>query len=158
MKHITTKLVLIMLVIIGTMNCVTGEVTIDELTAFLAEDQTDTHEHLQWYSCGHFARDLARNASEHNISIGSVILSNHPVFGGKWNSHIVNYVMINDTIAIIDPQTDSLFGMNLGMTFDGKQFEYYRLYPDGTQVPSNWDCNLAHTGKVSEYGLLETTG
>lgn len=151
MTHTTIKLVLIILAVIGTMNCVVAEVTIDELTAFLAEDQTDTHEHLQWYSCGHFARELARNASEHNISIGSVILSNHPVFRGKWNSHIVNYVMINGTIAIIDHRTDRVLGMNPGMSFDGKHFEYYRLYPDGTQVPSNWAVNLAHTGKVSEY-------
>lgn len=122
---------------------------LDDVIAFLVDDQTDTHEYLPWYSCGHYSRDLARNASEHNLSIGSVILSNHPVFGGKYGSHIVNYVMINDSIIIIiDPQTDSMFYLNPSMLFDEKSFRYYRLYPDGTQVPSNWDCNLAHTGVI----------
>ena len=119
-----------------------------QIEQFLINDTTDQHEFLPWYTCGHYSRDLARNASEHNLSIGSVILSNHPVFGGRWNSHIVNYVMVNETIVIIDPQTDSVFAMNPGMMFDGKFFTYYRLYPDGTQVPSNWDCNLAHTGVI----------
>ena len=121
---------------------------LDDVISFLAEDQTDTHEYLPWYTCGHYSRDLARNASNYNLSIGSVILSNHPMFGGKWNSHIVNYVVINESIIIIDPQTDSMFYMNPYMLFDGKSFRYYRLYPDGTQVPSNWDCNLAHTGII----------
>jgi len=121
---------------------------LDDIISFLEDDQTDTHEYLPWYSCGHYSRDLARNASEYNLSIGSVILSNHPVFRGKWNSHIVNYVMINDNIVIIDPQTDSLFAMNPGMMFDGKFFKYYRLYPDGAQVPSHWSVNLAHTGVI----------
>lgn len=121
---------------------------LDDIISFLEVDQTDTHEYLPWYSCGHYSRDLARNASENNLSIGSVILSNHPVFRGKWNSHIVNYVMINESIVIICPQTDSVIAMNPGMVFDGKSFKYYRLYSDGTQVPSNWNCNLAHTGVV----------
>lgn len=121
---------------------------LDDVISFLEVDQTDTHEYLPWYSCGHYSRDLARNASEHTLSIGSVILSNHPVFGGKWNSHIVNYVMINESIVIICPQTDSVIAMNPGMMFDGKSFKYYRLYPDGTQVPTYWNCNLAHTGVV----------
>ena len=115
---------------------------LDDVILFISEDQTDTHEYLPWYSCGHFARDLARNASEHNISIGSVILSNHPVFRGKWNSHIMNYFTTNGSIKLIEPRTDQI--MNLNDTMYG----YYRLYPDGTQVPSNRNCNLAHTGVI----------
>ena len=119
-----------------------------EIEQFLINDTTDQHEYLPWYTCGHYSRDLATNASDHNLSIGSVILSNHPVFGGRWNSHIVNYVMVNETIVIIDPQTDSVFAMNPGLMFDGKFFKYYRLYPDGTQVPTYWAVNLAHTGHI----------
>lgn len=121
---------------------------LDDVIAFLEVDQTDTHEYLPWYTCGHYSRDLAKNASEYNLSIGSVILGNHPVFGDGYNSHIVNYVTIDDSIVIICPQTDSVFAMNPSMLFDGKSFKYYRLYPDGTQVPSNWACNLAHTGVI----------
>lgn len=144
-------LYLIMCVIVATMivPCSAEEhSSLAVVDQFLKNDTTDLREHLVYYNCGHFSRDLARNASKQNISIGSMILSNHPVFRGKWNSHIVNYVMVNGTIAIIDPQTDSIFAMNPGMMFDGKHFTYYRLYPDGTQVPSNWDCNLAHTGRI----------
>ena len=127
-----------------------GEESTDlmKIEQFLINDTTNQHEYLPWYTCGHYSRDLARNASEHNLSIGSVILSNHPTFRGKWNSHTVNYIMVNGTIAIIDPQTDSIFGMNPGMMFDGKFFKYYRLYSDGTQVPTYWNVNLAHTGHV----------
>lgn len=121
---------------------------LDDVISFLVDDQTDTHDYLPWYSCGHYSRDLARNASEYNLSIGSVILSNHPTLRGKWNSHTVNYIIVNDTIIIIDPRTDSVFPMDPGMMFDGKFFTYYRLYPDGTHVPTYWNCNLAHTGVI----------
>lgn len=115
---------------------------LDDVISFLKSDQTDTHEYLPWYSCGHYSRDLARNASEHNLSIGSVILSNHPVFRGKWNSHIMNYFVVNESIRLIEPQLDQVIYLN------NTEYRYYRLYPDGTQVPSNWDCNLAHTGVI----------
>ena len=114
-----------------------------DIGMFLMLDNTDEHEYLPYYTCGHFSRDLARNASEHNITMGSVILSNHPRFRGKGNSHIVNYIMMNNTIMLINPQTDEMYEMNPGMLYRGKILKYYRLYPDGTQVPSNWGCNLA---------------
>ena len=117
-------------------------VSMESITSFLLEDKTDKGEHSEWYSCGHFSRDLARNASEQNISMGSVILSNHPVFRGMWNSHIMNYFIINDSIWIIEPQEDHIMRLNDTM------YNYYRLYPDGTQVPSYWKSNLAHTGVI----------
>ena len=119
-----------------------GSANINEIQEFLENDTTNNNTYLLWYTCGHFSRDLARNASEQNITIGSVILSNHPVFGGKWNSHIMNYVMDNEIIYFIEPQTDVITYLNQSM------YEYYRLYPDGIQVPSNWDCNLAPTGHI----------
>ena len=115
---------------------------LDDVIAFLAEDQTDTHEYLPWYTCGHYSRELARNASDHNLTIGSVILGHHPVFRGYQN-HIMNYFTVNGIISIIEPQTDQIMNLNNTM------YRYYRLYPDGTQVPSNWDCNLAHTGIIA---------
>lgn len=112
-----------------------------EIINFLEMDTTDENEYLPWYTCGHFARSLAHNSSEHNISIGAAILSNHPVFRGKWNSHILNYIEINESLYFIEPQTDNI--MLLDEVF--MMYRYIRLYPDGTQVPSNWDCNLAPT-------------
>lgn len=149
MIHTTIKLVLIMLVIIGTMNCVAAEVTIDELRLFLDNDSTGESEYVLWYNCGHAARDLVRNASEHNLTIGSAIVSNHPVFRGKWNSHIINYIYIDGEILFIDTHYDSISSLD-GIFFD---WEYIRLYPDGTQVPSNWACNLAPPISFGDYVL-----
>lgn len=108
-----------------------------DLATFLAEDSTDANEYLPWYTCGHFARDLARNASEHNLSIGGAILGNHPVFRGHQN-HAVNYIDINGSLYLIEPQTDEIYPMNQ------TAFRYLRFYPDGTQIPSHWRVNLAH--------------
>ena len=118
--------------------------SIIEIEDFLINDTTDQNELLPWYTCGHYSRDLARNASEHNLTIGSVMLSNHPVFRGKWNSHLMNYFTVNGTIYLIEPQTDMI--KLLGQSW----FQYYRLYPDGTQIPTYWKSNLAHTGKIGE--------
>ena len=115
---------------------------ITQMKYFLLNDTTNQHEYLQWYTCGHFSRDLVKNATNHNITIGSVILGNHPVFRGH-NNHIMNYFTENQSIWIIEPQTDEVMRLNDTM------YNYYRLYPDGTQVPSYWRYNLAYTGIIS---------
>ena len=114
---------------------------LNDIEQFLVNDTTDQHKYLPWYTCGHYARDLSRNASEHNLTIGSVILGNHPVFRG-YNNHAVNYVIENNTIWIIEPQTDQILQLNDTM------YGYYRLYPDGSQIPSYWKYNLAPTGVI----------
>lgn len=113
-----------------------GEINEIELQEFLAADQTDQHEYLPWYTCGHFSRALVKNASEHNIKIGSIICGDHPVLRGHQN-HIMNYYVQNDCIWIIEPQTDQIMRLNDTM------YGYYRLYPDGSQVPTYWKHNLA---------------
>ena len=114
----------------------------DKIQEFIKNDTTDQHKYLPWYSCGHYSRDLAKNASVESLPIGSIMLSNHPVFRGKWNSHIMNYIDISGQIYLIEPQTDHIYPLNQSM------YNYYRLYPNGTQVPSNWNVNLAHTGEI----------
>ena len=125
----------LLLLLIGT----TSAENMDDVISFLAEDQTDTHEYLAWYTCGHFSRDMARNASDVNLTIGSAICGNHPMFRGYQN-HIINYVDINGTMYFIEPQTDNI--MELDIVF--MEYKYIRLYPDGTQVPSNWRYNIVH--------------
>ena len=98
------------------------------------EDTTDTHEYLPYYTCGHFARELSLNASRENITIGTVILGNHPTLRGYQN-HIMNYYLSNGTIMLIEPQTDQI------MHLEDTMFSYYRLYPNGN-APSNWRGNL----------------
>ena len=122
--------------------------TPQELYDFLEQDTTDQSEWTPFYNCGFFARDLARNASEHNITIGGLILGNHPRFLGYDNT-IVNYMIIEDIFIVIDPQTDQLYGLNHALSHDGMTFEYYRTYTDGTNVPSFWRP-LYYTGRVNE--------
>lgn len=109
---------------------------LEDVEAFLVNDTTDSHEWLPYYSCGHFARDLSRNASQLNISISSAILGNNPVLRGHSN-HIVNYIIDNNTVYLIEPQTDEIFLLNQS------GYRFYRLYPNGDQVPSYWVHNFA---------------
>ena len=109
---------------------------LEDVEAFLVNDTTNGSEWLPYYSCGHFARDLSRNASTLNISIGSVILGNHPVLRGHDN-HALNYVIDNNIVYLIEPQTDEIYLLNQS------EYLYYRLYPNGDQVPSYWVHNLA---------------
>lgn len=118
-----------------------------EIKQFLKDDTTDQNERTEWYTCGHFVRDLSRNASKNNISIGAAILGNHPRFSG-YENHITNYIIINGEIAIIDVFSDTIWTLNKGLWMDDQQFKYYRLYPDGTQVPSFWKARLAYTGII----------
>ena len=120
----------------------------DNLSLFLSIDQTDKHEYLPWYTCGHYSRSLARNLSlfpeysQYNLTLGSIILSNHPTMRGYQN-HIMNYFIYQGEIWLIEPQTDHIYPL-----WDEIRFKYYRLYWDGTQVPTYWDCNLAYTGVI----------
>ena len=115
-----------------------AEVQILDITTFIEMDTTDENEYLPWYTCGHYTRELAYNARDHNISLGAAILSNHPVFSDYF-SHIINYIEINNTLFFIYPQLDEI--RTIEDVFS--DYKYIRLYPDGTQVPSNWKQNLA---------------
>ena len=126
---------LVVMVVVTCVDIVSGE-SIEDIESFLMNDITDNREWLSYYSCGHFSRDLARNASLVNITLGSAILGNHPVLRGR-NNHIVNYVIIENKMYLIEPQTDGISLLNQTV------YSYYRLYPEGTQVPSNWAHNLA---------------
>ena len=112
-----------------------------KLQLFLEVDTTDQNVWDRWYTSGHFARDLARNASKYDLEIGSVILGNNLRFRG-YNNYIINYVIINDILVVIDPDTDGL------LLLDDAPYKYFRLYPDGTQVPSFWRANFAHDGVI----------
>ena len=128
-------LTIILISTIGTASC--------NITSFLEGDNTNENEYLPWYTCGHFARDLARNASENNLTIGSIMLGVHPTFRGHSN-HLANYYIHNNTIMIIQPQTDEI------LPIEQTIYIYYRLYPDGTQIPTYWKGNRAHTGIIGE--------
>ena len=83
-------------------------IQMDNLTAFLTSDTTDQRVYnpgpLNRYDCGYFSSDLAANASKFNISLGTIILE--PDYG---DYHVMNYVYINDSLVIIEPQSDKLY-------------------------------------------------
>lgn len=128
-------MIAVVIIAVTCIEIVSGE-SIEDIESFLVNDTTDTNHYLPYYTCGHFSRELSYNASLHNISVGSVILGNNPVLRGK-NNHIMNYIIIENKVYLIEPQTDEIILLNQTM------YNYYRLYPDGTQVPSNWAYNLA---------------
>ena len=133
--------IIIVLILLGSIVPASGDTNITDVEEFLINDDTNLREKEIWYSCGHLARDLARNGSEYNITFGGALLSNNPVFKGKWNSHTINYIEINDTLFFIEPEYDSIISLEEVYMY----FKYIRLYPDGVQTPSNWGCNLAPT-------------
>ena len=147
--HSTHSLIVISLLlsilISGIASAECNETIPQEIINFLEIDTTDENEYLQWYTWGHFTRSLAHNASEYNISMGAAILSNHPTFRGHHN-HIINYIEIENVLYFIEPQTDNI------MLIDGvfMLYQYIRLYPDCTQVPSNWRYNLAPSLIIDE--------
>ena len=128
-------MIAVVIIAVTYIEIVSGE-SIEDIESFLVNDTTDTHQYLPYYTCGHFSRELSYNASLHNISVGSVILGNNPVLRGK-NNHIMNYIIIENKVYLIEPQSDEVFLLNQS------EYLYYRLYPDGGQVPSNWAYNLA---------------
>lgn len=132
---------IVVAVIIAVLGMIGGCMNVDADTTvipyFLACDNTDTHEYLSYYTCGHFSRDLAYNASQYNISIGSIILGNRLMLKGYQN-HIMNYFIEDGQIWVIEPQNDRI------CKIEDTEYCYYRLYSDGTQVPSYWKVNLAY--------------
>ena len=134
--------------IIENIPIINNKVTINEsnpliinLRNFLKNDVTNRKPYLPYYTCGHYSRETAKNAAKENIILGSIIVGNHPTFQGYGN-HIMNYIVVDNEIIVIEPQTDRL------MTLKETRYKYYRLYPDGTQVPTYWKNNLAHTGII----------
>lgn len=120
------------------------------LIEFLTNDTTDQNEFRPYYTCGHFSRDLARNAHSHNKTMGSAILSDNREFNA-YDNHIINYVYVrgngtfpvNGTIIFIEPRTDRLF------KFKDIPYKYIKLYPDGTQVPSRWKYSMRPTAVMN---------
>lgn len=146
-KHIPkySLIVISLLLAILISGIASAEVQLSDITTFIEMDTTDKNEYLPWYTCGHYTREPAYNARDHNISLGAAILSNHPVFRG-YHNHIINYIEIDDVLYFIEPQTDNIMSLDVVFTM----YQYILLYPEGSQVPTNWRCNLAPTLRSTE--------
>jgi len=124
-------------------------VGIDEVTDFLINDPTDRNEYTQMYTCGHFSRDLSYNASLLNITIGAIIVTenSYPLIKGYGN-HLINYFESEGILYFIEPQTDEI------MTAEqvwSRGYNYGKLYPDGTQAPTNFRGSMTATYDLSEH-------
>ncbi|HSQ85313.1 MAG TPA: hypothetical protein VLM43_11375 [Desulfobacterales bacterium] len=108
-----------------------------ELKLFLKNDSTDQVRWTQYFQCGDFSRALIKNASIAGIQIGNIILGHDKHLSGKRN-HTMNYIIVNGTIYLIEPQNDQI------LKIDQTEYEYYKLYPDG-QAPARWGGNLNAT-------------
>lgn len=103
---------------------------------FLKKDKTSDMDYgLGPYQCTHFSRDLSSNANKNNIPIGGIILGNDPDLKG-YSNHALNYIVIGNIFYIINPDSD--FIIPWSEYIHNKAYKYYKLYPDGTQLPSRW--------------------
>lgn len=122
-------------------------VEIDEIREFLAEDTTDNRNYTKCHTCGHFARELAKNATDHNLSIGSTMIGYRPDFSG-FRNHGMNYFEMDGIIYFIEPQTDEILTAS---DIHMMNYNYARFWEDGTMMPTQFRGNRAHDYKFEEH-------
>lgn|GEM_PF-602776 len=96
--------------------------TYRELMKFLKEDTTDEKEYIEGkYTCEHFAADLNNNAERRGIRCAFVILH----FKSGHAHVIVAFKTIDKGIVYVEPQTDDLVKVGIGVRyFRDNGFEY----------------------------------
>jgi len=137
MKVIKYGIIFIVLIsLVSTINAYTiipapivSDISYEMLDNFLFNDTTNERNYTDIYQCGHFSRDLAKNASAYNITLGGIITSPNPSFM-DYDNHLMNFIYVNGTMIFIEPQTD--------MTSSDLVDDYFKLYPNGKYVPSKW--------------------
>lgn len=123
------KILMIVIVIILMISISNAESDIVTIKTFLKQDTTNNHQYIMPnYVCVQFAYDLARNASEYNITMGGAILGTNSEFKGLKN-HMMNYVYINGSIYLIEPQNDQIFKLQSGF-----KYKYIKLIPEWVKI------------------------
>lgn len=103
---------------------------------FLSRDKTSDKTYgMGPYQCTQFSRDLSSAANESGIPIGGIILGNSPNLETKSN-HALNYIIIDKIFYIINPDSDFITPWDHYIHKD--RYKYFKLYPDGTLLPSIW--------------------
>jgi len=100
---------------------VVSNITEGELIAFLNADLTNEREYTNSFYCGHFAKELARNASKYNITLGAVFVSHDNNFI-DYDNHLMNYIYVNEELIFIEPQTDYFY------LKEELPYPYHKLY------------------------------
>lgn len=91
------------------------------------------------YQCTQFSRDLSAAAKKAGIAIGGIILGNSPNLE-TYSNHALNYIIIDNVFYIINPDSDFITPWDQYIHKD--RYKYYKLYPDGTQLPTTWKDKL----------------
>ena len=106
--------------------------SIQKIMDFLIEDTTNEMVYTQQENKKYiyFTKQLSKNASEHNLSIGVILLGNMG-FIAQEDNYALNYFYLNDQLYFIDPVTDEI--ITVCETFD-YGYLYGKLYPDESML------------------------
>ena len=117
---------------------------LDNLIQFLEEDATDEINYtggqrgINYFVCTGFSRALAKNASEHNITMGAISLRDTPGVGVVTKYyHAMNYAIVDDSFVIIEPQSDEVFYLDTIQYHHGGAYRYVSIYQNA-QMMSNY--------------------
>lgn len=119
-----------------------------EIVDFLNEDKTNELEYTQPINDKQiiFAKQLSKNATEHNLSFG-VIIFGKMGYIDIGDNYALNYFNSNEQMYFIDPVTDEL--ITVCEVFD-YGYGYGKLYPAGANLPLNRIRKVKHDLDLSE--------
>jgi len=176
-KKVITYIFCISLIILVT-GCIGGEYTqeleitpdtgytepqyspeMQQLIDFLKEDKVnedsfyeDPHRGVDYYVCSGFSRDLAQNAKEYNIDMGSIAIRDTMSVGiaTRYN-HAMNYCIIDEKFILVEPQTDEIYTLeDIKQSPDFEGYKYISIYQNA-QMMSNYGKGR-ETVDINLYG------
>lgn len=106
---------------------------VQKIIDFLKADLTNTKELTTNYERSSFTIDLAKNASQYNLSIGSALICDSQVIT-EYDKFTLNYFYADGQLYFIDPVLDDVM---MACDFYSQDYRYAALWPDGTQMPIN---------------------
>ena len=126
---------------------VENKTELTKVTDFLSQDTTSDKSYgLGPYQCTQFSRDLSAGAKRSEIGIGGIILGNSPNLE-TYSNHALNYIIIDDIFYIINAESDFIIPWD--DYIHKNRYKYYKLYPDGTLLPTRWTDKLYNVYPIS---------
>ena len=123
--------------------------SMQEIVDFLNEDKTNELEYREGFHNNQivFAKQLSKNASEHNLSFG-VIIFGRGVFIQPDDFYAFNCFNSSGQMYFVDPVTDRL--VTVCEVFDYGHV-YGKIYPPGANLPLNRIKKVRHNLNMSEF-------
>lgn len=119
------------------------------MRVFLAYDQTNEQGYTKYHKCTHFNQDLRANASRAGIILQGLRVSTHPQMQG--DGHAVCVLVIDDTIMVINPQTDGVFTLEeYYYTYD---YQYLKFFIDLRRVPARFRGTVIPDVDMENYSI-----